>query len=148
MRDSSTNYYIQNPAATWERILEHTNDQSIDSDFASHTWKIETPPTTKDSDLKFYRFFRVRQTGRNKYSGNQEWCDVLVTSGFELYGHLRQSRRIIEFDCLQSSGIIEALGGERSIAIFSSGLGRGSFSDFINKEEGVHCWTQNQPFSW
>lgn len=54
------------------------NDKSIDGGYASATFKL-------DNVNKFYRFFRVKQTGKNKNG-----TDFLLNTGFELYGQLRR----------------------------------------------------------
>lgn len=59
----------------WIDIIRHTNDTSLNAEFATHTWKAINPK------LIAYRHFRVLQTGHN--SGNNNF---LCLSGIELYG--------------------------------------------------------------
>eukprot|EP01120_Amphizonella_sp_Union-15-10_P010313 TRINITY_DN4110_c0_g1_i1.p1 TRINITY_DN4110_c0_g1~~TRINITY_DN4110_c0_g1_i1.p1 ORF type:complete len:282 (+),score=26.06 TRINITY_DN4110_c0_g1_i1:162-1007(+) len=60
----------------WVTLRRHTNDSSLNSPFAVHSW---TLPETKEA----YRHFRIFQTGRNSSNRN-----FLVISGFEFFGTL------------------------------------------------------------
>jgi hypothetical protein len=83
----------------WTVLKRHTNDKSLNSNFASHTWPL--PGINKVYDIprfvllfiegtwygisrkQAYRYFRILQTGRNSNNHN-----FLVISGLELYGIL------------------------------------------------------------
>eukprot|EP01118_Nematostelium_gracile_P016121 TRINITY_DN6606_c0_g1_i1.p1 TRINITY_DN6606_c0_g1~~TRINITY_DN6606_c0_g1_i1.p1 ORF type:complete len:426 (-),score=90.71 TRINITY_DN6606_c0_g1_i1:15-1292(-) len=151
----------------WETISEHKNDPSLDSEFASHTFTVKLPPGTS------YRAFRIIQTGKNKYappkSQKDDWSDVLVVSGFEIYGYLNEvnppsdedkdsswepeidedgRKRFTYHSESERKGILQYLGGYPNIQVFASSLYPGKFlENFISNEE-VYVWTKNEKFSW
>src|SRR3989338_8300742 len=61
---------------SWTLLSRHSNDESLNSAFAVHSWPTLPLPTS-------FRYFRVLQTGHNSSNHN-----FLVLSGFELYGEL------------------------------------------------------------
>lgn len=70
------------------------HDETLDSDWAVHTWSLDNV----HSKNQHYRFFRIIQIGKNKYQlppneQKDRWSDVLVVSGFELYGSLMEKRK-------------------------------------------------------
>jgi len=79
--DSLRTWDLQGSAdgQNWTVLKRHTNDKSLNSNFASNSWTI--PGVTKA-----YRYFRILQTGRNSNNHN-----FLVLSGFEIYGSLYES---------------------------------------------------------
>jgi hypothetical protein len=60
----------------WTLLRRHVNDESLNEQFATHSWPIE-------GQTRAYRFFRILQTGHNSSNHN-----FLVLSGVELYGSL------------------------------------------------------------
>eukprot|EP01133_Synstelium_polycarpum_P015822 gene15822-18802_t len=62
----------------WTVLKRHTNDSSLNSKYATHTWQIQGVTTA-------YRYFRILQTGKNSNNRN-----FLVLGGIELYGELLQ----------------------------------------------------------
>eukprot|EP01114_Cavostelium_apophysatum_P024424 TRINITY_DN955_c0_g1_i10.p1 TRINITY_DN955_c0_g1~~TRINITY_DN955_c0_g1_i10.p1 ORF type:complete len:1320 (+),score=336.17 TRINITY_DN955_c0_g1_i10:1050-5009(+) len=78
---------------TWTTLRVHEDDHSISG---SHSYC--TFPIT--DCLKAYRYFRVIQTGPNCYDAfgesEDKWSNVLVASGFELYGVLKEKTAVQE----------------------------------------------------
>ncbi|KAH3761856.1 E3 ubiquitin-protein ligase HECTD1 [Pelomyxa schiedti] len=77
--DCLRNWVLQgsNDGNSWTTLRRHTNDMSINSNYATHSWPVQgTEP---------FQFFRVLQTGRNSSNHN-----FLSLSGFELYGDLHR----------------------------------------------------------
>lgn len=70
----------------WITLMTHRDDRSINSSHGSFTWALNYPKEKQT----FYRFFRIIQVGKNKMPTNAEWGDVLVASGFELFGYFRE----------------------------------------------------------
>ena len=68
-------------AMQWDVLSLHVNDTSLQKKGQPHTWPIPHNPHTQG---KFYRFFRIHQTGPN--SNNNHY---LALSGVELYGWLQ-----------------------------------------------------------
>src|SRR3989338_3552751 len=66
---------------SWTLLSRHSNDESLNSAFAVHSWPTLPLPTS-------FRYFRVLQTGHNSSNHN-----FLVLSGFELYGELFEGDR-------------------------------------------------------
>jgi hypothetical protein len=68
----------------WYTIKNHSNDASIDSDQGKASFPLNCDHA--------YRYFRIIQTGKNKYKPAEgkpdEWSDVFVASHFEIYGTL------------------------------------------------------------
>jgi len=148
----------------WDSIMEHTNDPSLDADFAVHTWQITLPAGTS------YRAFRVIQTGKNKYQPSKgqkdDWSDVFVVSGFEIFGYLSDNnmveatsgsageimpdgrRKFAYIDNNNRKGIINGLGGYPTVQVYASSLSPGkSVEGFISNED-VYIWTKNERYSW
>jgi len=65
-----------NDGVTWDPLMSHQNDASLNKKGQPHTWKI-------DANHARFRMFRILQTGRNS-NGNY----YLACSGFEIYGKL------------------------------------------------------------
>ena len=63
---------------SWETIMAHHDDQSLQKKGQGHTWKIH-----EKFHGKMYKSFRITQTGLN--SNNHHY---LAISGFEIYGNL------------------------------------------------------------
>jgi len=61
----------------WTCLSKHENDTTFDSEYQSATWSI-----TEDGQQVGYRFFRIAQTGWNKFEKDPNWRDVLVVSSF------------------------------------------------------------------
>eukprot|EP01119_Soliformovum_irregulare_P012240 TRINITY_DN316_c0_g1_i11.p1 TRINITY_DN316_c0_g1~~TRINITY_DN316_c0_g1_i11.p1 ORF type:complete len:926 (+),score=240.93 TRINITY_DN316_c0_g1_i11:118-2895(+) len=146
----------------WQTLRVHIDDKSFLGNFASTSWDI--PPFPGMPPMG-YRYFRVVQTGPNSYEcpPNTEdlWSNVLVATGFELYGQLNEvdERDITtvetpgrkEFQLLYDSdtnGIVYYLRQHGvKIGVTASSIARGQPRDFIKRGQ-VYCWTQNRPFSW
>jgi hypothetical protein len=41
-----------------------------------------------------FRYFRVIQYDKNKLTNDEGWCNVLVLSGFEIYGELVEKVKV------------------------------------------------------
>jgi len=68
----------------WVTIGMHINDKSLSSDWAMRTWAIP-------QNNYAFKYFRVVHTGKNSFDPKgqpDEWSDVFVSGGFELYGYL------------------------------------------------------------
>jgi hypothetical protein len=63
-------------ATNWEVLMRHIGDESLNSNFATHTWEIR-------NCTKAYRYFRIVQTGHNS-----SYHNFLSISGIEFYGQL------------------------------------------------------------
>lgn len=66
----------------WVTLRVHENDTSMNESYA---WFVYSIPYCYEP----YRFFRVIQTGKNafsSYGGEDNWGNVLVASGFDLFG--------------------------------------------------------------
>jgi len=70
----------------WITLRTHTNDLTLNADFAWFVFPIE-------KCSKAFRYFRILQTGPNAFLTNRpspgsvdSWSNVLVTSGFDLFG--------------------------------------------------------------
>lgn len=79
IKDLKTN---NNPdSEDWTTLSVHQNDKTMNSDFATGSWAVE-------DCTESFRYFRIIQTGPNCFTGGTGWKDVLVASGFEVYGSL------------------------------------------------------------
>jgi len=86
-RPKETDKYDPASDVNWVTLRKHENDPCFSAgDYASKTWNIDYQGTDA------FRYFRVIQTGKNSYKGKEgstdEWSDVFVLIGFELYGCL------------------------------------------------------------
>jgi hypothetical protein len=81
--DCLRNWTLQgsNDAKNWTVLIRHSNDTSLNGNFATCSWPI--PNCTQA-----YRYFRVLQTGRNSSNHN-----FLSLSGIEFYGDLYETRK-------------------------------------------------------
>jgi len=75
----------------WTTLNHHDNDTTLNSDFAWFVFPVNKCPTA-------YRYFRIMQTGANAFASNRpspgaldSWSNVLVASGFDLFGLCIQS---------------------------------------------------------
>jgi len=142
---------------TWFTIKTHTNDTSITSEHQRYTWNISVGQA--------FRYFRIIQTGKNNFSAKSsqkedDWSNVLVISGFELYGTLytgsfatnvlsKKSSPAHDFKYRSThdrNGVIHNL-KHNSIRVTCSRIAKGNPEDFIERGK-VHCWTCNEPYSW
>lgn len=146
----------------WDTLSYHEQDTSLDSDFATHTWDLKIPPGSS------YRAFRIIQFSKNKYSTargqKDEWSNVLVASGFEMYGYLTEGpttppvmtgeigedgRKVFTYTSdLDKKGIIHALGGYPSVRVYASSLAPGKHIGSFTSQEDVYIWTRNERYSW
>jgi len=86
---SSATYKNMDPRSDpeWITIGMHINDKSLSADWATRTWAIP-------QNAHAFRYFRVVHTGKNSFDAKgqaDEWSDVFVAGGFELYGYLYDS---------------------------------------------------------
>lgn len=65
----------------WTTLSTHKNDQTFREPHAIASFPI-------DDCQESFRYFRIIQTGPNCFTGGSGWKDVLVASGFEIYGTL------------------------------------------------------------
>ena len=70
-----------NDGNNWECLSEHKDDESLNENDATFTWKME-----HNNIDTFYQYFRLRMTGPDS-SG--QW--YLCCSGFEIYGQIKRS---------------------------------------------------------
>jgi hypothetical protein len=89
LRNDQNSYYLRswtleasNDADTWQPLREHKNDASLAGSMAVAAWALDGAAVGGRS----FRHFRVRQTGKNAYGG-----DNLSCAGIELYGRLATS---------------------------------------------------------
>jgi hypothetical protein len=84
-----------NSGVNWVLLKSHANDISINSDHGGFSW-----PVTGNNNR--YRYFRIRQTGKNSFKAanpkEDEWSDVLVVAGFEIYGTLETTLSALPFN--------------------------------------------------
>ena len=64
------------PDIPYELISKHTNDTTLSASRTEACWKVR--------ESKYYRHFRLKQTGPNSDNLN-----FLINSGIEFYGHVR-----------------------------------------------------------
>jgi len=102
--DSLRNWDFQGSqdGKVWINLRRHNSDNSLNGNFATHTWAITgvdipTPstPTGNQSSAQLsalgsgppgFRFFRILQKGHNSSDRN-----FMLLSGIELYGELFES---------------------------------------------------------
>jgi len=74
---------------SWKNLSMHTNDDSLKSDWAIHSWKLNTKEA--------FRYIRLVQTGPNCYTyngtGEDAWSQVFVVNRFEVYGTLLEDNQ-------------------------------------------------------
>ena len=63
---------------TWDVLMTHNDDLSLNEPDATHTWTIQDITT-------FYRYIRIKMTGPASSRG---W--YLSCSGFEIYGEVKR----------------------------------------------------------
>jgi len=78
--DALRNWVLQGSIddQSWTDISRHTNDTSLNAEFAIKTWEIKDQITP-------YRYFRILQIGHNSGGNN-----FLALSGIEFYGELHE----------------------------------------------------------
>jgi hypothetical protein len=155
-------------SSDWTTLSQHVNDKSINESFGKGEYDVPDAKTKVG-----YRYFRIIQTGPNCFvpSGSDEWSNVLVASGFEVWGHLKIGN-VNEEVVVQktdkpaswwttpgtkdftfayandTNGVISGLTkAKQTVDVKCSSVSRGTARDFIQRGE-VYCWTQNKPFSW
>ncbi len=147
----------------WVTLKRHSDDSTIDTDFGEHTWQLDNIPSDKQGP---YRVFRVIQNGFSKMGTNNDWKNVFVVGGFELFGTVVLPQSGQEYDDEEdekiisdlkplemsdsTKGIISQLGGhERArVMIYTSGLKRGNDRDFISTAPNNIVFTKNEKNSW
>jgi hypothetical protein len=145
--------YISDPAddPNWVTLSWHVNDATLSGDYAQHTW----PVTCNQA----FRYVRVIQIGKNNYSppkdsAHDEWSNVFVVGGFEVYGYTNRKQNSVpnklcnyQYD-LDGFGVMAYLQqfGIRPVVSCSS-VGRGLAPNFLSRQQ-VNCWTKNEKFSW
>ena len=105
----------------WEKLKTHRSDAKLDKAGKCSTW-----PLSCD---RFYRFFRVVQTGKN--SNNTHY---LALSGLELYGSLQEDGKP-----LRRPQRVRAAGDSAALADATGGAGGRSLA--YHGDEIV-CWAQ------
>lgn len=153
----------------WVTIKWHKNDTSIDSAFGIGYWKIDYSKKQNNSS-KYFRYFRILQVGFNKMPSNAQWNQVLVVSGFELWGTLIrkipkkfpslpqlqviqppsdpsifQKQFVYRYD-YDTNGIIYNI-RKKPIEVYASEMWRGNAKDFISRSK-IPVWTTNKINSW
>jgi len=144
----------------WTNLCIHINDVNLNADFGTCSWIVKPP---KDNNK--FRYFRIIQTGKNKYQiptdGKDEWSDVFVAGSFEIYGkiHRKAKQKVSENSLVNkqyayhhdgdTNGIVYALeqSAPGTLKVTTSGVDAGKAENFIERSH-INCWTQNKPFSW
>lgn len=90
------------------------------------------------------------------YTGKpqDDWSNVLVVSGFELYGILKQRKTntqgnylLLLINIYIEVGIIQSLGGYPIVQVYASSVDKGTHADFLSTKSAFF-WTKNLPMSW
>jgi hypothetical protein len=131
----------------------HNNDASIDKDFGALTSEVP-------NKVGAFRYLRIVQHGPNKGTNLPDWVNVLVLTGFEVFGSLYTTLKSTYHETPYADGnpgVFEDR--SRKITIKASGVSQGTLVDFVSKllkcylpreiaQSDVHVWTTNQPYSW
>jgi len=129
----------------WTPLSVHANDKTLDVDYQEHTWSIQNAPQS-------FRIFRIVQTGPNKFPERNHdphlittWSNVLVVSGFDLFGVFQEKIRKQKSDII-AEGIVSQI-GTSNVKVTASSIAKGSPRDFIQKKK-LSLWTKNFSGSW
>jgi hypothetical protein len=102
------------------------NDTSIDKDFGAKTSKVQ-------KILGAFRFLRIVQHGPSKAANLPDWVNVLVLTGFEVYGSLYTSIISPYNETTLSTGSLGVIAKTRKVTVKASGVGRGAVEDFVSE---------------
>jgi len=138
----------------WFTIKTHTNDSSFHTEHQRVTFPVSVGQP--------FRYFRIIQTGKNSFKASanlDNFSNVLVLSGFDMYGTLytssfasnavsKKSAPYQEYKFRSNHDKNGVIYTHRSdIRVTCSRILKGKPEDFIERGK-IHCWTSNEPFSW